>query len=741
LKLKILILFVICFAEIFSQRNNDNSSQFSNQIKLPVYPCIPSVKTGTNNIDYDNSSHSYGFYYDNVKLYEYDANSGGSFMGLKVFTSNSSFNPSTWGGISAILSDSEITSGSNTQYECLSKSPDISADGKSMYVHWRMKYKGDELLYSYKFQIAGRTLIIEVECDSADANKAFRLDLSRCSNAINAVQVGIPYLTLFNVLFANNVFTSFFIDWELTNASELKPQSHDWDSSSVHYAMDALYNLKTNHTRNRLKETLYLTSSPDLEDVLPSIPNPVSAYKLESANRIIWDYREPFGRLAGKGFEHMQQMYNAGIRNIWLLIHDWQRRHTLNSDKYKGGYDDGLPNVLPSNDTWEKGAEYGGNKMLDSVINLAKTYGYRVGLHENYYDYYDNAENDNSKYGFHFEDAVKPQYKSPAGTYKRNYKNIFDRESYILKPSRAADYVSYWSSQIEKYLPVNSCYLDVHSSANPSDAVDYDGSVPNAGYFRQTLNYYRGLYPVLRKIYHGPVIGEGGSHFFYQGYLDDIEARIYCARLKSNSPITSYNPCEIPLLVNFDLLKLHPKAFVHGVGFYPFFFGDIGNPPHSKYDILCYIATELAYGHGGYLPDAWMSWNFTEHASIEQKHVFPIQQLLPDAIVQSIMYNDNGQLKNVSDYIRSHPKTFHDSTSTDFMGQVMITYNNGIVICVNRNPSKEWKITLGVAGNRCWFDYNGSSGMDTGYSQGEKEFMLSAHNGWACYVPAVLIKK
>jgi hypothetical protein len=111
-----------------------------------------------------------------------------------------------------------------------------------------------------------------------------------------------------------------------------------------------------------------------------------------------------------------------------------------------------------------------------------------------------------------------------------------------------------------------------------------------------------------------------------------------------------------------------------------------------------------------------------------------------DANVKNISYNDNGRLINVSDYIRSHPKTFHDPLSIDFMSQVMITYDNGIVICVNRHPSREWKTLLGTSGSKGWFDYNSTLGLDAGYFQNSHTFILPAHNGWVCYIPSSLMK-
>jgi hypothetical protein len=70
------------------------------------------------------------------------------------------------------------------------------------------------------------------------------------------------------------------------------------------------------------------------------------------------------------------------------------------------------------------------------------------------------------------------------------------------------------------------------------------------------------------------------------------------------------------------------------------------------------------------------------------------------------------------------------------MAQVKVVYDNGTIVCVNRNPYKKWKVTLGSAGG--WYNYhaiiNNIDSLDTGASD-STTYQLPARNGWVVYAP------
>ncbi len=687
----------------------------------------PTEMPGNNSLSFDSHTNTYNFYLNGNLCYSYTVlpgitPNGGTFNVLRDYVGDgTSFLPSNFGGIRAYLGGADrYPFDPGISFICLDHR---ILEDDTVLAFWRMIYKnGGFIQYKYKLKIVGRTLVINVEVDNAYSNDVISFDLDRCGEARNPVAIAVPYIPLFHILYANNMFTSFFTDWNFTNASELYPMVvSQVSSSSIRYTQQISYNKKTNGNRNRLFETLYLTTSSNIDDVFPSIPNPVSSYKQESAKYILWDFRPRFSQLISPSPQaYMDKIYQAGVRNVWLQIHNWQANHGSGASYGYSGYDDALPCVLPPN------LYYGGSSMLNSVISKARSYGYLIGLHENYVDYYINSAGCSTGPGFSESDVALNSDGSQVKAYKNTYYN--GEQSYLLKPSKAPYYADTWSKLIQAACPkLDACYLDVHSSVNPSGKVDYDASVPDAGMFRGTMDNYRKLYSILRENHHGPVQGEGGMQLLYEGYVDDLEARLVTP--------TQYAPgYDIPIFVDFDMLKLREKAFVHGVGYYPIFYNKDQHsvPPASKDIVLSYIATELAFGHGGYLPTVDLTYNMIDHAKLEYKYVFSVQGDYAEAMPTQIFYNDNDTLKTASDYIRNHPKTYSDISNKNFMSQVMVVYNNGVIVCVNRNPSSMWKVTIGKPNG--WFDYNANDTLSTGEST-TNTFILPPKNGWVVYDP------
>ncbi|MCC7093240.1 MAG: T9SS type A sorting domain-containing protein [Ignavibacteriaceae bacterium] len=716
----------------------------------------PTPIPGSNSVVFQSSTNKYLFYHNGILRYEYGVppgttTNGGSFNVLKAYADNgTTFLPSNFGGITAYLSGYEMgpwdigVSFTRISHQKLT-------DG-TVIAYWQMTYKGDFIKYKYKIQIQGRTLIIRVEVDDVASyrNKVRRFDLDRSELAQTRPEaIAVPYLPFFHILLSNGIYTSFFTDWEISNASQFIPYDPSIrfnENYSIRYSQFMLYNKRTDkfnydYGRNRLIETLYLTTSPNLEDVLPNIPNPESTYKNQVADQIVWDYRRPFGRLnnpwtAPSGQitgDFLDRLWNAGVSNLWVQIHDWQHYHNhvcIADPTLKSGYDDGLPCVLAANELYEYGAEYGGQDSLNSVISKARQYGYRIGLHQNYVDYYPNS----TDCGWWHEDnlALGSNGQPIPAFYNGNCTHI---QSYLLKPSMASYFVNYWSHNIQLQHPnLNGSYLDVHSSIVPvTNYVDYDYTelVTNAGKFRETLQAYRGLYDILKTNHNGPVQGEGGNLPFYIGYVDDIEARLI-------TPQKWFKLYEIPPLIDFDMLKLRSKTMVHGVCWYPLW---IGTPPNfteraTREEVLSYIATELAFGHGAYLCDEYdIDFNQTDfitHAQWKYNHVFSVQKDYAFVSPSQILYNDNGVMKTASDYIRAHPVTYQDISSNDFMGQVKVEYNNGLIVYVNRHPTRTWTVNVGIP--NAWFNYHTTTELSTG-TRPSSTFHLPANNGWVVFDP------
>jgi hypothetical protein len=405
-------------------------------------------------------------------------------------------------------------------------------------------------------------------------------------------------------------------------------------------------------------------------------------------------------------------MRTAGVSNLWVIVHQWQN----------AGYDNEYPDVLPARAAW------GGNAGLQALGQTIRDAGYLFSLHENYVDFYTNAPSWN----------VNDVSRNSDGSLRPGWYNSFTGvQSYQMKPSRYASYLTNFAAQIHNTFTTTASYLDVHSAVNPTYWVDFDSAVTNAGMFVETLQRNRALAGLLRDIHQGPVSGEGNCHFLTVGYYDDIEAQINSGG-GYNVPKTQGQ--WLPLLVDFELLKLHDKACTHGVGYYERFFADETNTPkflqYQKDAVLQYIATELAYGHGGFIPTGDRVYFLNEVALLEQRHVLPAQQLYAFARPVSILYGDTNDEVTASTYISRYPTTYANISNANFMAQVRVTYDNGAVVCVNRHPSRQWQVQLGHPGGTFNFHavLNGSNTLGV-VKTNLTSYLLPVRNGWVVFAP------
>src|SRR6185436_12636002 len=156
------------------------------------------------------------------------------------------------------------------------------------------------------------------------------------------------------------------------------------------------------------------------------------------------------------------------------------------------------------------------------------------------------------------------------------------------------------------------------------------------------------------------------------------------------------------------------------------------------------MSTDLAYGHGGFIPTPDRLYNLVEAAKLEHRHVLPAQKLYANALPVSILYHDpaSNDLVSASDYIRRHPTTFDKSTNANFMSQVRVTYDNGVVVCVNRHPTQSWAVTLGHPGG--WFNFNavlnGTNTQWVGVTN-LTSYLLPPTNGWVVFAPDLIKPK
>lgn len=679
--------------------------------------------TYTNTVTYDVSRDSYFFNCSDSSgrlLYFRCAAGSPGFSAIYVSADNglTEFRPSI-GGLTVVL-DGTVTQYFGGQAIATKLSQSLVQD--TLITNWRLKRSGttpaavDTFDFTSKYYIKGRTLVNEL---LSSARNVSNVTFDRCEDVINPKLISVPYLSGFNILLANNnLFVSSFFDWTKSNATRNPVNSGTVTGSttSIRYAPNATYNTLTNGMRNTLMEKAYITVSDNLSEVLPNIPNPVSKYKGESANRVVFDYWQDARNInagAGVTANHYSQLLTGGIdrSTLWLILHPWQNQ----------GYDNGYPDVQPARSIW------GGDAQLKSASDTVTNAGGFFSVHENYTTIHNNAPSYPSNTG----DIAKLQNGSPSNSGT----NSFGATGYDLKPSAAPMYSARYSPSIHASYNTIGSYIDVCSSIPLGFNMDFDAAIPNTGKYNEVLKNYQALYDTLRQAHKGPVSGEGNQHMYAVGYVDDVEAQPGMAI--NNGNIGGW---KFPLLVDFQHEKMNPKAFVHGMGYIARFYGNQTQPAGVKFSrdsILMYMATTLAYGNGGFITTPDRIYDFVDYAQLTQKHIYPFQKYFVSSSPISIFYNDNGTMLTASQYISKYPTDYKDFTSANFMGQVRVEYSNGMIVCVNRHPTKEWNVDVGQPGGR--FNYyatiSGNKVLDT-LTSNSTTYLLHVKSGWVCYMPA-----
>lgn len=318
------------------------------------------------------------------------------------------------------------------------------------------------------------------------------------------------------------------------------------------------YTPLTNGRRNALHDRFYLTVTGRYEEALADVPHPPSPFLADLAHRVVLDV---WGGAFADDERWLNEMAAWGLDSFFIIKHVWQR----------DGYDHTYPNTMPANEG------QGGDAALRSCSRTAQRLGSRFCVHENFYDYYPNAE------AFRREDcALGANGKTIPGWDNGTVRAL------LLKPSKLLDYARRFSPEVKQRYDCNAAYHDIM----PTWHVDFDARVPDSGKIRVTHEYTRALCDFDRKLFGGPVVFEAATAAM---------AGVYDGGC--NHGVDTY---RTPPSVAYELLKVHPKMSNHGFGYYerwlPWGYG----PGWSTYvmtdrELDKYRAYEIAFGRTGFI--------------------------------------------------------------------------------------------------------------------------------------------
>ena len=493
-------------------------------------------------------------------------------------------------------------------------------------VRWRLQCHDVATDLTYRLRVRQKSLLIDIEAAEPVVE---RVALGRAEPVEHAKAFWVPYWTYGGndprVLLANGLFVSTQFDWFVSDASVLYGAAAVGPTWAA-FNGGAQYIAKTDGKRNPVRERLFLTASPDFQEVLPTIPNPPSPMKKVQGDRL-WRVKH--------GADHAAEIAEArrlrwfGAEKITIRYHEDSWRDAGESFTFR----------------LEAAPKKGGDEALRKFVAAVQSLGWRVGLYTNYTDYAPVNKLWN-------EDWVS---RTPNGDWQRAWTRC-----YAPKPMRAVEAEAHNAPRIQAKFGENHSYCDVHTAVTPFGRVDYDARVPGAGTFRRTLLCFGRLLHNEKFAHKGPAYSEGRNHWWYAGLTDGNYAQLTCA-----------SPPDQPLLVDFDLLKMHPLNMDAGMGSAGMFFR---GKPH---DLDQFIATTLAYGHIGYF-----DWGDL-HGSL--KNYYMLQRLEPHYTmvpVERIAYGHQGQLVDTSTAL---------ATGAYKHSRVHVAYRNGTRVFANGSAA-DWQI-------------------------------------------------
>ena len=478
-------------------------------------------------------------------------------------------------------------------------------------------------------EMIGKSLVLSVTCDQP---KVAAFDAGVWGPVLRRRQIPTPYYTgSVWLLPRENLFVNQILDWTASAAS-----SQTGNRSS--------YDARTDGTRVPLRERAVFTAAWQLQEVLPNPPNPPSPWRDFLANKIVLDvWGGRFAEVAG----NLARLADYGITNCVALIHDWQR----------SGYDNALPMHFPAN------ASYGGDPGMSNLVAVGARLGIRCALHENYVDYYPNYDQFNPN-NLALDSAGKRQlaWYNP-GTHI---------QSFAVKPNAILPLAAAQSPEIHRRYATQADYLDVHSAVPPWFHVEARAGEIGAGQFSRVWDIHRQLWAYERVTHGGPVFGEGNNHWYWSGCLDGVEAQ-FGSGWPGNGGFTA------PLAVDFDLLKIHPLQFNHGMGYYSRWWPaeayqtNWGGGTTPMIVLDRYRAQEVAYGHAGFLDGS--TYANVPLAWLEHHLLSPVMARYATARPVDIRYERSGAWLDASAAARLGVGGAND--------RVRVRYENGLGVTVN----------------------------------------------------------
>jgi len=508
--------------------------------------------------------------------------------------------------------------------------------GEAVETKWRFTAGQESVEFGLTLRAKGKSLLADWSCAEPQATA---LRLGRAEGVRAPKLIRVPYLTIYQdgpaVLLANDTFCLTLLDWYHTESSAFYARCGlEGDTAAVMNG-GSVYHPLTDGTRNPLGERQFINVSSRFEEVLPNIPNPPSTQAEVTRTHLYCHLGGVSPNRFDDWLKMWQEYHRKGIEKVMVTHHEdaW----TNGADVGQGGQEYTM--------CIEAAPEVGDEKLI-AYCRALRDMGYYVGLYENF--------TDDNPLGQSWDE--RNAARNSAGEMMRVWP-----PTYALRPLKALEMALDYPRRVRDKFGTNTAYRDCHTAYPPWGQVDFQAGTPGAGKFATNFKAWGALLRDGHRAYDGPIFSEGGHHWFSAGLVDGNYAQIWMP-----------DAVNYPLLLDFDLLKIHPLE------------ADISMTPHWAWGPGGFwqgLAMTIAYGHIGFQP----AGNLAEAA----RYYYLIQQLqsrygMIPAV--EIRYHRDGRFYDITEALKT------DAHRTN---QVYVRYASGLEVAVNCNPTARWTVELG----------------------------------------------
>lgn len=295
----------------------------------------------------------------------------------------------------------------------------------------------------------------------------------------------------------------------------------------------------------------------------------------------------------------MKTFVDYGLTDTLLIQHVWQRY----------GYDVRLPDI------WPPRIEQGTLEELKETQIFCDKYGIPFGLHDNYIDFYPDADS------FNYDDIII----NPDGLPQKAWYNPGpEAQSYRFRPDRFMPYAERNLNMIRKELMQTAYFTDVFSSIHIMDFFDSQGNFHSRA---ETLYYWNKYFDLVRAKFNNNAItiSESGNDALI-GHLDGADAilrRVTPTQENYSTVIASKDNEYVPW---FDAVN-HARFILHGVGYSDRYQGGISRALRGI-ESDDYISSEVLTGHAvmadlamsvrGTVRKYWLLQNYARSIALDE---------------------------------------------------------------------------------------------------------------------------